>query len=332
MSKLSRMLTKRPRYRRVAVSITVLAALASAGCGSQAAAGSPLAEKPSLVIATVPTASSAGLYVAQQEGFFRQAGLNVKIVSVGSDATVTSDLLNGGIDVLNGAYPGFIEAQVHGAGKFHILADGYAGAPNVDEIVVLPNSGITSARQLAGRTIAVNARGSIAALLVSSTLESVGVPLSEVHLVAMPFPAMPAALKAHRIDAAYEAEPYLSEAEVQAGAETLIDVNGGATQNFAIDGYVATVRWCQRYPKTAAAVARAIDQGQALADTDRPLVQSVLQKYASISKQTVAIMTLGDFPTDVDAAHLQRVPDLMQSFGQLSTRFNITAMTNPVGS
>ena len=332
MSKLSRILTKRPRYRQVAVLITVLAALPSAGCGSPAAAGSPSAEKPNLVIATVPTASAAGLYIAQQEGFFRQAGLNVKILSVDSAATVTSDLLNGSIDVLDGAYPGFIEAQVHGAGRFHILADGYAGAPNVDEIVVLPRSGITSARQLAGQTIAVNALDSIAALLVSSTLESVGVPPSMVHLVAMPFPAMPAALKAHRIDAAYEAEPYLSEAEVQAGAENLIDANGGGTQNFAIDGYVATVRWCQRYPKTAAAVARAIDRGQALADTDRPLVQGVLQKYASISEQTAAIMALGDFPTDVDAAHLQRVPDLMQSFGQLNTRFNITAMTNPVGS
>ena len=330
MSKLSRILTKRPRYRQVAVLITVLAALASAGCGSPP--GSPSAEKPNLVIATVPTASSAGLYIAQQEGFFRQAGLNVKILSVDSAATVTSDLLSGSIDVLDGAYPGFIEAQVHGAGRLHILADGYAGAPNVDEIVVLPRSGITSARQLAGQTIAVNALDSIAALLVSSTLESVGVPPSKVHLVAMPFPAMPAALKAHRIDAAYEAEPYLSEAEVQAGAENLIDVNGGATQNFAIDGYVATVRWCQRYPKTAAAVARAIDRGQALADTDRPLAQGVLQKYASISEQTAAIMALGDFPTDVDAAHLQRVPDLMQSFGQLNTRFNITAMTNPVGS
>ena len=332
MSKLSRILTKRPRCRQVAVLITVLAALASAGCGSQAPAGSSSAEKPNLVIATVPTVSSAGLYLAQQEGFFRQAGLNVKIVSVGSDATVTSDLLNGSIDVLEGTYPGFIEAQVHGAGKFHILADGYAGAPNVDEILVLPSSGITSARQLAGRTIAVNALHSIAALLVSSTLESVGVSPSKVHLVAMPFPAMPAALKAHRIDAAYEAEPYLSEAEVQAGAESLIDVNDGATQNFAIDGYVATVPWCQRHPRTAAAVARAIDRGQALADTDRPVVQSVLQKYASISGQTVAIMALGDFPTDVDAADLQRVPDLMQSFGQLNTRFNITAMTNPAGS
>ena len=92
---------------------------------------------------------------------------------------------------------------MHGAGRFHILADGYAGAPSVDEIVVLPGSGITSPRRLIGRTIAVNALDSIAALLVSSALESQGVPPSQVHLVAMPFPAMPAALKADRIDAAY---------------------------------------------------------------------------------------------------------------------------------
>ena len=333
MSTLSRIF-KQPRYRHMAVSITVLVALLSAGCGSGAAAtGSASLEKTNLTIATVPAASSAGLYVAQHDGFFRQAGLNVRIVNVGSAAGgVTTSLLNGSIDVLDGGYAGFIDAQVHGAGRFHILADGYAGAPGVDEIVVLPWSGITSPQQLKGRTIAVNGLDSIAALLVSSALESQGVPPSRVHLVAMPFPAMPAALKAHRIDAAYLPEPFLSEAEIQLGGEELIDINEGATQNFPIDGYVATVDWCQRYPKTAAAVAQAIDRGQAIADVNRPVVESVLHTYTTINEQTAAIMALGDFPTRVSAVHLQRVPDLMQSFSQLKQRFNIASMTNPVRS
>ena len=255
----------------------------------------------------------------------------MRIVNVGSAAGITTSLLNGSIDVLNGAYAGFIEAQVHGAGRFHILADGYAGAPSVDEIVVLPGSGITSPKRLIGRTIAVNALDGIAALLVSSALESQGVPPSQVHLVAMPFPAMPAALKADRIDAAYLPEP------PERGRDTgrrrgAIDVNEGATQNFPIDGYVATVNWCQRYPKTAAAVAQAIDRGQAIADVNRPMVESVLHTYTAINKQIAAIMALGDFPTGVSAVRLQRVPDLMRSFGQLKQRFNIAAMTNPVGS
>ncbi|MBV9794527.1 MAG: ABC transporter substrate-binding protein [Actinobacteria bacterium] len=330
MSKLSRTLTP-----RVAVLITALAAVTTAGCVSGAAAGKVSAtgpEKTNLVIAAVPTASSAGVYVAQRDGLFRQAGLNVKIVNISAGANVTPELLHGSIDVVNGAYAGFIQAQIHGAAQFHILADGYAGAPNVDEVVVLPKSGINSVKQLEGRTVAVNALGSVAQLLVSSALSSQGVAPSKVHFVAMGFPAMPAALQRHQIDAAYLAEPYLSQAEEQTGGEELLDVNQGATQDFPIDGYAATVQWCRKYPKTAAAVAKALDEGQALADTNRPLVEKALTKDTTITRQIAAIMALGDFPDTVDTVHLQRVPDLMQSFGLLKQRFSMNVMTKPVGS
>ena len=43
-------------------------------------------------------------------------------------------------------------------------------------------------------------------------------------------------------------------------------------------------------------------------------------------------MSLGNFPATVDAVHLQRVPDLMQSFGLLKQHFNISVMTRPTGS
>jgi NitT/TauT family transport system substrate-binding protein len=317
------------------VVITALAVITTAGCASGAAAekaSSAGPEKTSLVIATVPTASSAGLYVAVRDGFFRRAGLNVKIVNISAGANVTPELLHGRIDVVNGAYAGFIQAQVHKAAQFHILADGYAGAPDVDEVVVLPGSGINTVTQLEGKTVAVNALGSVAQLLVSSALAAQGVPASRVHFVAMGFPAMPGALQAHRIDAAYLPEPYLSQAEEQTGGEELFDVNQGATQDFPIDGFAATVQWCRKYPKTAAAVAKALNEGQALADTDRPLVEQSLTHYTTISKQIAAIMALGNFPATVDNDHLQRVPDLMQSFGLLKQHFNIDVMTKPVGS
>jgi NitT/TauT family transport system substrate-binding protein len=320
---------------RLAALIVALAAIITAGCASGNAAEQGPAgglEKTSLTIAAVPTASSAGLYVAQSRGLFRREGLNVKIVRISAGADVTPDLLNGSLDVVNGAYAGFIQAQVHGAGKFHILADGYAGAPHVAEVVVLPDSGISTVKQLAGKTIAVNALGSIAQLLVSSALSAQGESPSSVHFVAMGFPAMPTALRRHRIDAAYLPEPYLSQAEEQTGGEELLDINSGATQDFPINGFAATVQWCQKYPKTAAAVARALDEGQAMADSNRTMVQKALLHYTTISKQIAAIMALGEFPATVDTVHLQRVPDLMHSFGLLKQSFNIDVMTKPVGS
>jgi NitT/TauT family transport system substrate-binding protein len=243
---------------------------------------------------------------------------------------VTPELRSGHVDVVNGAYAGFIEAQVHGAAQFHILADGYAGGPEVDEVAVLPGSGINRVSQLEGKTIAVNALGSVAQLLVSSALADQGVPASTVHFVAMGFPAMPTALQAHRIAAAYLPEPYLSQAEEQVGSDPLLDVNQGATQDFPIDGYAATVQWCRKYPRTAAAVAKALDEGQALADSNRLLVEKALTKDTSITKEIAAIMALGNFPDTVDTAHLQRVPDLMQSFGLLRQHFSINVMTRPV--
>ena len=324
----------RHRGPRLAALVVALAAIATAGCASGQAAekASGGLEKTSLTIAAVPTASSAGLYVAQSRGLFRQQGLNVKIVQISAGANVTPDLLNGSLDVVNGAYAGFIQAQVHGAGKFHILADGYAGAPHVDEVVVEPNSGIARVRQLAGKTVAVNALNSVAPLLVSSALSAQGVSPSSVHFVAMGFPAMPTALQQHRIDAAYMVEPYLSQAEEQTGGEDLLDVNSGATQDFPINGFAATVQWCQKYPKTAAAVARALDEGQAMAAANRTVVQTALLHYTTITKQIAAIMALGAFPASVNTVHLQRVPDLMHSFGVLKQNFNIAVMTKPVGS
>jgi ABC-type nitrate/sulfonate/bicarbonate transport system substrate-binding protein len=50
------------------------AAFAAAGCGSTAKASHAQGpEKPNLVVGTVPTASSAGLYPAQQDGMFKKA-------------------------------------------------------------------------------------------------------------------------------------------------------------------------------------------------------------------------------------------------------------------
>ena len=52
----------------------------------------------------------------------------------------------------------------------------------------------------------------------------------------------------------------------------------------------------------------------------------------TITKEIAAIMALGNFPDTVDTAHLQRVPDLMQSFGLLKQHFSINVMTQPVAT
>jgi len=69
-----------------------------------------------------------------------------------------------------------------------------------------------------------------------------------------------------------------------------------------------------------------------MAAADRTVVQTALLHYTTITKQIAAIMALGAFPASVNTVHLQRVPDLMHSFGVLKQNFSMAAMTKPVGS
>ena len=42
-----------------------------------------------------------------------------------------------------------------------------------------------------------------------------------------------------------------------------------------------------------------------------------------------AVMAVNIYPIGIDAARLQRVPDVMAQFGLLHTRFNISQMIGP---
>ena len=87
------------------------------------------------------------------------------------------------------------------------------------------------------------------------------------------FPAMPGQLQQGEWQAAFLAEPYVTIAGEQYGDEILADLDQGATANFPIDGYVATLAWAQRHPKTAAAFVRAIEEGQTIAASDTAAAQ-----------------------------------------------------------
>jgi NitT/TauT family transport system substrate-binding protein len=282
----------------------------AAGCGSAKVTGQP--EKPDLTVAVVPAAGPAGLYIAQADGFFTQAGLHVKIENVASGSDAIADLVNGSVDVDQGQWTSDLAAEAAGVVKLHALAAGNSGASGVEQISVLPSSGISTVKQLAGKTIAVNALQGLPVYLSDTVLAEYGMSSSEVHFVAIPFPAMGNALTSHRVDAAFMIEPYATEAEDQDGVEPLVDLDQGATQDFPLTGYVATQTWMAKYPRTAAAFTRALARGQQLAATNRPDVEKALVKYTTISKQTAALMATGTFPQAVTVADLVRVAGLIQ--------------------
>lgn len=303
-------------------------AVAVAGCGTRPASAGPGGPQPaSLVVAAVPGEGSAGLYVAQDQGLFARAGLHVTIKAVTSSSVVIPAMLHGSVQIASGQYTSYIAATASGAARMAILAAGYSLGPHVQDIMIGPHSAITSAAGLKGATIAVNALGSETTDLLYTALAVYRITPAQVHVVAFGFPAMPALLAAHKVAAIYEIEPYVTEASERYGDQDLADIDTGAAQDFPIAGYAALASWAARYPATAQAFTRAIQQGNTLAATNPAVLQHALETSLHLSPQVVDVMATGTFPTATDPVQLQRVADMMLAYGQLSRPFAVTTLT-----
>jgi NitT/TauT family transport system substrate-binding protein len=180
--------------------------------------------------------------------------------------------------------------------------------------------------ELKGKTIGVNVLNNIGTLLVSALLRDNGMSAKEVHFKAIAFPAMAKALQDHQIDAAWLPEPFVTGAEEQIGAQPLADLDTGAAQSLPISGYVVTKTWAHKYPRTLAAVRRALVQAQRIADTDPSAVEKAMAHYSGVSATAAAVMAEPDFPLDTDTVLIQRVADLMQQFGLLQQHFDVSSM------
>jgi NitT/TauT family transport system substrate-binding protein len=297
--------------------------LIATGCGTPKVAAPPSVDGATITVAALPSDDLAGLYIAQDDGLFAREGLHVTIEKIASSSAVITAQLKGQVDVGAGSYVPYITAQADSA-KFQILAEASTLGTNTRVLVITSRSTIKTVPELVGKKIGVNGTNSIGTLLIGELLEENGISLKKVDLVTdkAGFPAMPGALQAGDWSAAFLAEPYVTIAEEDYGVQVLADLDQGATTGFPIDGYVVTRAWATEHPADAAAFVWAIEQGQALADTDPGLVESAISTSDGLPDEVTAVMALPGFPTGpVNQQRIQRVADVMLRLGLLDEKY-----------
>jgi len=297
------------------------------GCADAGALSAQNAvEKPDLTVAVVPVADDVGVYIAQQQGLFRAQGLHVKIVPITSSETAIATQVKGRYDITVGNYVSYIQAQASHQANLRIVAEGSLMQQNDQALYTLPGSPIKSINELRGKRIGVNVQGNIGTLLISSVLVNHGIASSSVQFVPVNFPQMVQELRDHAIDAAWLPEPFASLAEVQYGAQKLMDLDQGSAQDFPVGCDVVTQSWAQKYPQTLAAFLRALQQAQEIADSNRPAVEQALEAYTGVPPLIAAVMAIDSYPLTLHPVRVQRVADAMFQFGLISRPFNVTSM------
>lgn len=331
-----------PRLRsgraRIAAGCAVVALLL-AGCsafgGSSASDSTP--QGSSITVAAVPGVGDAPLYVAWQHGLFQQYGLTVHVRSYQTMRQVMAALHSGQANVAVGDYADFFYEQEHDRrAPMVLLADGYDAAPNIMNVLVAPNSPISSPQGLKGKIIGTaepqlmpdsqpGQPFSLETVAASSALDDDGVQPNLVTWRPMPADQLVNALRTHRVNAILATEPQVFEAEAQVGARTVLDAGSGETVNLPLDGYFALRSFALGHRQAMLAFRSAMARAQAEAVQPAPL-EAALRHYAGMSRETASLITVGQYPTALKVTSLQRVADLMSFYGALSRPLVVSHM------
>ncbi|HEX9337602.1 MAG TPA: ABC transporter substrate-binding protein [Pseudonocardiaceae bacterium] len=298
----------------------------SSGSSANTTNNGPL-EHPNLTVGILAVTDSVPVEIALQKGYFKQEGLNVKIKIVVSGTQAVPEVDAGTIDVGQSNWATLFAAQAQKVNDFKIVADSSAGQSGSMQLTTYPGSPIRTMQDLPGHTISTNALSDVPFLALKAVLQANSVDISKIKIVVVHHPDTEQALANHTVDAAIQLEPFMTQTAKAIGARPVVDLFGpGPAANLPIAGFFSTSKFAQANPKTVAAFARAVQRGAADASASRQLVEQTIPTFTKIDKQTAALLKLPLYPTSLDAKRLQRVADLMQTYGLLQSHLDVSTM------
>ncbi|MCS6766026.1 MAG: ABC transporter substrate-binding protein [Candidatus Protistobacter heckmanni] len=235
---------------------TLAAALLA--CGAMAAQA---ADKVIFQHDWLPGGDKAAVYVAQKEGYFAAEGLEVTFQSARGSADAVTKLGTGVSDIGTGGIAALMQAVAENNVPVKAVMAVYAKQP--DAIFTVKGSGITSLKQVAGKTIATATFSSSNALW-PVVLQANGVDPSTVKLLKADPATLAPMLAQGKVDATINwitGSPAFTNVLKQAGKE--LSVLPWSTQG--LDGYgwsvFASDKMIKERPEVVKKVLRALKKG-----------------------------------------------------------------------
>ncbi len=297
-------------------------ALAGLGAGLAAAAAprTAFAANDPLHIATIPLDAGAEAYYANDMGYFRDAGIDATVEAIPSGAAILAAVAGGAVDVGFANLISIAVAYKHNV-PVTLLAPGslYTASIPTSVLMVPQNSPAKTARDLNGKTLAVNGLKTITQYAPELWIDKNGGDSTTVKFVEMTFPQIIEALGTNRIDAAIVADPFIAQAKP--AARILADAYDAIGSRYIIGCWFSTTQWAAAHPALAGRFAQAIARTAQWANTHKPQSGQILAKYSKMDPAVAATMLRVDFAPRFVKSDMQPVIDLVARYGGLPASF-----------
>jgi len=315
--------SERVRTRTWHLVVVLLAlALAAAGCGDDeepaGGGGDTESSQPTtLKVGVIPIADVAPLYLGVKQGFFEDEGLKIEPVLAEGGAAIVPAVMSGDNQI------GFSNTTslIIAASKqlpVQIIAQGVQGGTGEDDawdaVLVPKGSEITSAEDLAGKTIAVNTLNNVGPLTINTALERRGIDYEGVKYVEVPFPDMNAALEAGRVDAAWVVEPFYSQG-LAAGSKALLHPYEETAETLTVATYFASKQYIAENRDVVERFKRAIERSLQYASENPDAVRQILAEYTQIPPEAARSIKLPVWSPDLGEQTIEQTIELATRYG-----------------
>ncbi len=311
------------RWAGLALALVSAAALLLALVGP--AAGSPDKQQRKLATITLdglPIANGFPLDIGIQQGFFAKHGIEIKktVFQSGNDIVLAMANHNGDI-----GYIGWVPAIIARAQGIPVVtvsaSDDEATSVNDNwqNVLVKGSSSIRTPKDLEGKTVAGNALKGVCEVVIRAALSKYNVNQDAVKFVAIPFPAMRAALNSGQVDAICAPEPFMTQGLTLDGDRILLAPGPTLGKYWPNGTYVALQDWVQKNPALAKGFHDAMAESLAYAQAHPEAVRAMLPA-------AVQNIRLPVWSSLIDRRQLVQLAKYCKQFGAISTLPNIAAL------
>jgi NitT/TauT family transport system substrate-binding protein len=148
---------------------------------------------------------------------------------------------------------------------------------------------------------------------------------SSIKFTELPFPDMPAALEAGRVDAVWVVEPFLSATLAQGGrlvASNYVDT----APDLTVAVYFASEKLLQDDPDLVKRFTEAMNESLAYADAHPDEARQVLTTYTQIDEAVIPDLTLPKWPAEINRESVETLASLAVQDGLVTEQPDVDAL------
>jgi len=331
-------MASRTRLRPLALGALAVCALALSACGGSDDDGGASTkgdgELTTVKVGIIPVSNLTYLLIGDEQGFFREEGMKIETSMSDGGAAVVPKVVSGEEDIGYSNIPSLMLAVDKGL-PLQVIADPGGGEAKegadeddiIAKVVVTRDSPIRDAKDLEGKTIAVNTLNNVADVTTKAALAKRGADPAKVRFLEVPFPDMLPALEAGRVDAAFLVTPFLQQAMGQ-GARAILRPYYEVKPGFANTAYFTTRAWAEEHPELVAGFQRAVNRSVAYAAEHPEAVRETLPELTRMPEEVVRRIPLGGIDAAFDRETFETLNELMVEYGGMEKPVDIDAFVH----